>query len=392
MKILFYRYNSICEPDMIEAMQSLGHEVIEIREEMENKSFSLQECVALVGKTLLEGSYDMVFSVNFYPAISEVCQICKIRYVCWIVDSPVLELYSHAIRNSWNRIFLFDYALYLEFAKENPECIFYLPLAVNVDMSDRARSLIQEKEQKEYASDITFIGSLYTEKSPLRKVERLPEYMKGYFEGLIEAQLKVYGYSFLEELLDDEMVESFRSCEPKFYQFPEKSIHNNKAVLAHSYLGMEVTARERLQLLSALAEKHSVQIYTYSDTATIPKLQNRGGAESKTQMPQIFALSKINLNITARPIRTGIPQRIWDVLGAGGFLLTNYQQELENYFEIGKEIDVFGSEQELLEKAAYYLEHEEERVEMAKRAYEKVKAEHTYSRRMEQLLLMAWER
>lgn len=50
MKILFYRYNSICEPDMIEAMKNLGHEVIEIREEMENKSFSLQECVALVGK------------------------------------------------------------------------------------------------------------------------------------------------------------------------------------------------------------------------------------------------------------------------------------------------------------------------------------------------------
>ena len=392
MKILFYRYNSICEPDMIESMKELGHEVVEIREEMENKTFSLQECVALVGKTLLEASYDMVFSVNFYPAISEVCQICRIRYVCWIVDSPVLELYSHAIRNTWNRIFLFDYALYLEFVKENPECIFYLPLAANVNASDRARSLIGERERKEYAGDITFIGSLYTEKSPLRKVEGLPEYMKGYFDGLIEAQLKVYGYSFLEELLDDEIIQNFRNCAPECYQFPEKATHNYKAVLAHSYLGMEVTARERLNLLSSLSEEHSVQIYTYSDTTTIPKLQNRGGAESKTQMPQIFSLSKINLNITARPIRTGIPQRIWDVLGAGGFLLTNYQQELGEYFEIGKEIDVFGSEQELLEKATYYLEHEEERMEMAKRAYEKVKAEHTYSCRMEQLLSKAWER
>ena len=110
------------------------------------------------------------------------------------------------------------------------------------------------------------------------------------------------------------------------------------------------------------------------------------------QMPQIFALSKINLNITARPIRTGLPQRIWDVIGAGGFLLTNYQSELEDYFEIGKEIDVFGSEQELLDKAAYYLEHEKERMEMSKRAYEKVRAQHTYSQRMQQLLQKAWER
>lgn len=392
MKILFYRYNSICEPDMIEAMKSLGHEVIEIREEMENKNFSPQECVALVGKMLLEHFYDMVFSVNFYPAISEVCQICKIRYACWIVDCPVLELYSHAVRNSWNRIFVFDYALYLEIVKENKECIFYLPLAVNVKNSDRARSLIGEKERKEFASNITFIGSLYTEKSPYRKVQGLPEYMKGYFEGLIEAQLKIYGYSFLEELLNDEMTESFKKKVPDFYEFPEKAIHANKAVLAHSYLGMEVTARERQHLLSAICEKFPVQIYTYSDTSEIPNLQKRGGAESRTQMPQIFFLSKINLNITARPIRTGIPQRIWDVLGAGGFLLTNYQQELENYFEIGKEIDVFGSEQELLEKVDYYLRYEEERVEMANRAYEKVKKEHTYFRRMEQLLCMAWER
>lgn len=392
MKILFYRYNSICEPDMIEAMKSLGNEVVEIREEMENKNFTLQECVALVGKTLLEGQYDMVFSVNFYPAISEVCQICKIRYASWIVDCPVLELYSYAIRNEWNRIFIFDYALYLDFVQENPECIFYLPLAANVENSDRARSLIGEAERNRYAGDITFIGSLYTEKSPYRKIKGLPGYLKGYFNGIIEAQLKVYGYSFIEELLSDDMVETFKKQVPQFYQFPEKAIHDDKAVTAHSYLEMEVTARERLNLLKALSEEFSLQIYTYSDTSPIPKVRNRGGAESKLQMPQIFALSKINLNITARPIRTGLPQRIWDVIGAGGFLLTNYQSELEDYFEIGKEIDVFGSEQELLDKAAYYLGHEKERMEMSKRAYEKVRAQHTYSQRMQQLLQKAWER
>lgn len=392
MKILFYRYNSICEPDMIEAMKSLGHEVTEIREEMTNKDFTLQECVALVGKTLLENSYDMVFSVNFYPAISEVCQICKIRYVSWLVDCPVVELYSYAIRNEWNRIFIFDYALYLDFVKENPKCIFYLPLAVNVQNSDRARALIGEKERSSYESDITFIGSLYAEKSPFRKVKGLPEYSEGYFSGIIEAQLKVYGYSFIEELLNEEMVEVFKSKVPDFYQFPEKAVHDDKAVVAHSYLEMEVTARERLRLLSAISEEFPLQIYTYSNTDEIPKAWNRGGAESKIQMPQIFALSKINLNITARPIRTGIPQRIWDIIGAGGFLLTNYQEELGNYFDIGKEIDVFGSEQELLEKIDYYLCHEEEREQMAKSAYEKVKTEHTYLLRMQQLLQMAWER
>ena len=33
MHILFYRYGSICEPDVIEAFQELGHTVEEICEE-----------------------------------------------------------------------------------------------------------------------------------------------------------------------------------------------------------------------------------------------------------------------------------------------------------------------------------------------------------------------
>ena len=38
----------------------------------------------------------------------------------------------------------------------------------------------------------------------------------------------------------------------------------------------------------------------------------------------MFANSKVNLNITLRNIKTGIPLRALDIMGAGGFLLTNY--------------------------------------------------------------------
>ena len=38
MKILFYRYGSICEPDIIEAMKHLGHEVFSINLEITDKN------------------------------------------------------------------------------------------------------------------------------------------------------------------------------------------------------------------------------------------------------------------------------------------------------------------------------------------------------------------
>lgn len=131
MNILFYRYGSICEPDIIQSLKGLGNNVDEITVEIYNKDFTPSEGVRLLTDTLFAHSYDFIFSINFYPFISEVCNIFHLRYICWTVDSPIAELYSSAICNPWNRIFLFDRAQYNTFHPYNPDCIFYLPLASN---------------------------------------------------------------------------------------------------------------------------------------------------------------------------------------------------------------------------------------------------------------------
>ena len=115
MNILFYRYGSICEPDIIQSLKGLGNNVDEITVEIYNKDFTPSEGVRLLTDTLFAHSYDFIFSINFYPFISEVCNIFHLRYICWTVDSPIAELYSSAICNPWNRIFLFDRAQYNTF-------------------------------------------------------------------------------------------------------------------------------------------------------------------------------------------------------------------------------------------------------------------------------------
>ena len=75
MNILIYRYGSICEPDIITGFQSLGNQVSEITAEIYNKNLSPSEGVTLLKNELLTHSYDFVFSINFFPFISEVCNI-----------------------------------------------------------------------------------------------------------------------------------------------------------------------------------------------------------------------------------------------------------------------------------------------------------------------------
>ena len=135
-----------------------------------------------------------------------------------------------------------------------------------------------------------------------------------------------------------------------------------------------------------MSEAYSLDLYTASDFSPLPRANYRGLAKSTTEMPKIFHLSKINLNFTSKPIRTGLPLRLWDILGAGGFVLTNFQSEIPEYFEVGKDLDIYASEEELMEKIQYYLEHEKERQAIAESGYRKAKEQYSLELRVKQIL------
>lgn len=390
MKILFYRYGSICEPDIIEGFEELGHTVSQITEEISNKDLVFGDSARIVSNYLMEHPQDCVFTINFFPVISDVCNIFKIPYLCWSVDSPVLELFAKSIQNPCNRIFLFDRAQYDEIAPLNPGHTFHFPLAVNVKGKQQVLQNASASQKAHFAADISFVGSLYTEKCPYDKLTNPPEYLTGFLNGLIESQLKVYGYYFVEDLLTDEIIAHFKAHLPGFYTYPLDNFLTDRQTIAQLYIGNKITAVERLRTMAILSEHFNLDLYTGSDTSTLPKVNNRGFAKSLTEMPIIFHESKINLNTTSKAIRSGLPQRIFDIMGCGGFVLTNYQAELPEIFQIGSEVAAYGSLEEMKDMARYYLEHEKERVEIAQNGYEKVARDYNYPVRLEQLLQLAF--
>lgn len=391
MKILLYRYGSICEPDIIDGLQELGHTVTELTEEISNKNFSAGQCTQYVGQYLLNHPHDCVFTINFYPAISEVCNIFKIPYICWIVDSPILELFSKSIHNPCNRIFVFDRMQYQDIVKFNPEHIFYFPLAVNVRQKQQIISSAAPKLRNQFSSDISFVGSLYTEKCPFDNLTAPSDYLSGYLEGIIESQLQVYGYYFIDEVLSDNLVKEFKAHMPNFYtQHSEHTFLTDFITVSQFYIGNKITAVERIRTMQKLSNLFSMDLYTGSDTSMIPNIHNRGFAQTLTEMPIIFHESKINLNTTSKAIRSGIPLRLFDILGCEGFVLTNYQAELPELFDIGNEVIAYSSLDEMCELASYFLTHDKERREIAHNGYEKVLNQYTYPIRLEQLLRLAF--
>lgn len=392
MNILIYRYNSICEDAVIRGLKELGHTVYEVILEVENKSPSGQEILDAVVMGMEKSNADIIFSINYYPALSEIARVYKLLYYSWIVDAPVLELYSKTIKNRCNRVFIFDSELYREISVYNPYNIFYLPLAADCDFYQNAIRNASLSDVEKYTHNITFVGSLYTEKCPYDKVKNLSPKISGYLHGIMKAQEKIYGYYFVEELLSDELVDEFVKNYDGYYLAGEEDLLTKKRTLAQFYIGNKITAMERVDTFKYLSEKFEVDIYTASDTKEIPKLKNHGTIMIHTKMPIVFNKSTINLNPTSKPIRSGIPLRIFDLLACEGFVLCNYQSDLLNEFLPGEELDIYSSIEELEEKIRYYLSHTDVCREIAHNGYEKVSKRHTYPLRLEQMFRLGEHR
>jgi spore maturation protein CgeB len=214
--------------------------------------------------------------------------------------------------------------------------------------------------------------------------DRLPDYLQGYFEAAIRAQMNVSGGNLIDQLLEPDILAELG----EYFQLEksEGSFSSLGLVFSTTVLGFQVAKQQRTRALLALAKRHPVSIYTNSDTAELLGVTYRGGVDYWSEMPKVFHMSKINLNFTIPNIVTGIPLRVWDVLGAGGFLLTNYQAELPRYLENGKDLVYFEDLPQLLELADYYLEHEEERRLIAAHGCETVRKRHSYMGRLRQML------
>jgi spore maturation protein CgeB len=80
-----------------------------------------------------------------------------------------------------------------------------------------------------------------------------------------------------------------------------------------------------------------------------------------------------------------IKGRNFEVPGCGGFMLTGWAENLEDYYVVGEEVVCFDQTAELIEKVRYYLDHEAERQAIARAGYERTLREHTYAHRFAEI-------
>ncbi|MGE0351073.1 CgeB family protein [Hydrogenophaga sp.] len=113
------------------------------------------------------------------------------------------------------------------------------------------------------------------------------------------------------------------------------------------------------------------------------------GPVAAEDMPRIIRESCISLNFANSQGENQIKARLFEVPGAGGFLLTEPARSLEKYYRADQEIAVFADLDDLVAKINHYLAHPQERDRIAQAGFQRTRQEHTYEHRFIQLLRFA---
>ena len=381
MRILVYKWKAYNYADICEAFSDLGYEYITIEQDLdhydEDPAFE-----AKLADVIQKENCDMVFTVNYFALVTTVCMKMQIPYVVWTCDNPLISMYNQKIYKPCNYFFTFDQTNYLEFKGMGLKHIWYLPLAVN---TKRIRYLIDHCDDLiAYENDISFVGSLYERNSYDRLRPELPKYLQGYFDAAIWAQQCINGGNILEEMLTVPILEELQ----QYFKLEKSndSFSDLGLIFSTTVLGFKTAAEQRRRALLELSKHYAVTIYSNSDTRDLFRVRYGGSLDYWSEMPKVFAGSKINLNFTIPNIKSGLPLRIWDILGSGGFLMTNFQAEIPYYLKNKEDLVCFESVEELTELCGYYLTHEEKRRQIAENGYQKVSKYHTYEQRIVQMM------
>ena len=346
-------------------------------EEIQDSEEREQEFEAFLKKHLV----DLVISNVFTRAIARITNRLGVKYAVWCMDSPSFPSWVPEASYDNCHLFYFDYREYELKKQSGQHNVYHLPLAADVISSGGL--VITDEEMGKYTCNMSFVGSLYTKNLYDEVIERFSHKQQNDLSEIIEQSAFMWdGQDRL--YIPSELVRSVRELCPEVFDRPYEI--SDEYLLKTLFMGRKLTQVERTLLMDLLAQQYDIHLYTRNGEQVPEGVSRFPEVDAGDEALKVFYSSKINLNVTLRSIASGIPARVFDVMSVGGFMLSNWQEEIPELFAEDKEIVTYKTPEELIDKADYYLRHDNERMRIGVNGYQKVKAQHTYEQRIEKII------
>jgi len=145
-----------------------------------------------------------------------------------------------------------------------------------------------------------------------------------------------------------------------------------------------------LPMLEYLARSTPIEFFGYgadSLSRSSPIVPRHNGEVWGLEMYRALARSRVTLNRHINVAENNANNmRLYEATGVGALLITDRKDNLGELFEVGKEVVAYASPEEAAEKIRYYIAHPEEARAIARAGQARTLRDHTYQRRMEELV------
>jgi spore maturation protein CgeB len=201
---------------------------------------------------------------------------------------------------------------------------------------------------------------------------------------------KSYGVSELKELGCPVVEFSANAYDPHTHK-PYKLSETEKERWGANVGFIGTFEKDRFQQMLSLADE-GVEVRVIGSfwervVSYHPKLKISCGGVIGADYAKAICATKINLGFLRKGNRDKQTQRSIEIPACGGFMLAERTDEHLELFEEGKEVEFFGSKEELLDKVKYYLSHDDKRKMIARAGRERcLKSGYSYHDRLKEAI------
>lgn len=320
----------------------------------------------------------LILAINQYPfwipAFALLERIVGAPVAVWHVDTPLDLLAGSTDSTCRDNVFHYfsDRDIIDVVQTRVLSRCHYLPLAWDENF------LPAEAQTGRARANVVFLGSTYREyleSGPFRAVADSFAAIRATLRTAVAHSRDVPVSTFFETAL--------LACGLQ----PKAQSGDVDAVVRSEYLRFLVSSEYRMALGRELSR---CGLVVYGDEpwrdVLRPPAVYRPRTDYFRETPSIYCDAAVILNHTSYQLRSGVNARVFDVPACGGFLITDRRKELGNLFTLGSEIIAYDTREELAELIGVYRNRPRLRAEISARARERIRREHTYTHRMQEML------
>jgi spore maturation protein CgeB len=329
----------------------------------------------------------LIAAINYSYGLAETCAALGCPLVIWEIDPSTDLLQPLARRADSMRVFTWRRDHVELFEKGGYGAAEHLPLATNPER--RKPVVLDEADRLHFGAPVAFVGASMVGQAQKYKTLFLEAYadFKGGGKGaraggeaLLEAILAAQRNDFSRYLVPALAPRAFPDFVAELGRRPQTSD-------PFMLLGEIAAAEKRLSYVAALAG-HGVQVWGDEGWRALERfgVRYRGPAGHNADLTAIYNAATIHIDIGRIYQSDIVTMRVFDVLACGGFVLAEYSDDLADCFEIGREVECYRTQDELVEKVAYFLAQPKEARAIAARGQTRVLRDHTITARVQHML------